>query len=172
MSAQNIGALLLEHNFTISTAESCTAGLLSSLIAEIPGASDWFLGGWVTYANAMKVSQLGVPLTMLQKCGAVSSEVAAAMARGASKASGSVVALSTTGIAGPTGGSENKPVGTVFIGCKVQADVQVREFRFVGTRKEIQNHAAQTAIELLELQLTGEKSNPLCCQHGDVIHVD
>ncbi len=166
MSAQNIGRLLLEKKCTITTAESCTAGLLSSLIAEVPGASNWFLGGWVTYSNSLKVSQLGVTQAALDEHGAVSPEVAAAMVRGASKMSGSDVSLSTTGIAGPTGGTEDKPVGTVCIGCKVQKDLQVREFRFSGTRNEIQAYAAHTAIEILQLQLTGEHKGVLCCQYG------
>ena len=172
MSARDIGTLLVSKRWTISTAESCTGGLLTSCIAEFSGASSWFLGGWVTYSNALKVSQLGVRQTSLEQHGAVSSEVASAMAIGASKMSGSNVALSTTGIAGPTGGSEEKPVGTVFIGCKVKEDLQVREFRFSGTRNEIQNHAAQTAIEMLRVQLTSQQVNSLCCQHGGVIHVD
>ncbi|MBC8203850.1 MAG: CinA family protein [Planctomycetes bacterium] len=172
MSAQVIGTLLLEKNFTLTTAESCTAGLLSTLIVEVSGASDWFLGGWVTYSNAMKVSQLGVTQFALEEHGAVSAEVAAAMVRGASKASGSHVALSITGIAGPTGGSVEKPIGTVFIGCKVQEDVQVREFRFSGTRSEIQTLAAQTALEMLRLQLTAEQTDAMCCQLGEVIRAD
>jgi len=172
MSAQAIGALLLEKNFTISTAESCTAGLLSNLIAEDSGASAWFLGGWVTYSNALKISQLRVAKDLLENEGAVSCEVAAAMCVGASKVSGSQCSLSTTGIAGPTGGSDEKPIGTVFIGCKVQDSVQVREFRFSGTREEIQNLAANSAVEMLRIQLSSKQIDSMCCQHGKIVHVD
>ena len=172
MIAQEIGTLLLEQNYTITTAESCTAGLLSSAIAEVPGASEWFLGGWVTYSNVLKMSELGVSKVLLDNYGAVSSDVATAMAQGASEASGSNVALSTTGIAGPTGGSDEKPVGTVFIGCKVQDVIQVREFRFLGLRNEVQQLATQAAIEMLRLQLICKHVDTLSWQHGEVLHVD
>ena len=172
MSGQAIGTLLLEKNFSISTAESCTAGLLSNFIAEVSGASAWFVGGWVTYSNALKISQLHVAKELLEKEGAVSCEVAAAMCVGASKVSGSQCSLSTTGIAGPTGGSEEKPVGTVFIGCKVLDSVQVREFRFSGTRKEIQCLAANSAVEMLRIQLTSNQKDTMCYQHGEIVHVD
>ncbi len=169
MKAQTLGTLLLKQNLTISTAESCTCGLLCSMIGEVSGASAWFHGGWVTYSNELKVSQLGVSPRLLKQYGAVSFEVAAAMVEGASKASGTDAGLSTTGIAGPTGGSEKKPVGTVFIGCKVNEDLQVRQFRFSGERNEIRIHAANTALQMLISKLVGEQVESMCCQHGDGI---
>lgn len=168
MSASTIGELLLEQNFTIATAESCTAGLLCHLIGKVPGASAWLRGGWVTYTNELKVSQLGVSPSLLKEYGAVSSEVAAAMAHGAAIASGAEVTLSITGIAGPTGGCDAKPVGTIFIGCHVQGSVEVREFRFSGERNAIQELAARAALTMVEIQLKGEHSLSMCSQYGEV----
>ena len=164
MSASNVGALLLEKNYTLATAESCTGGLLSSFISEVAGASAWFRGGWVTYTNDLKVSQLGVPLKLLEQYGAVSSQVALAMASGASEISGAEVAVSITGIAGPTGG-DAKPVGTVFIACKVDQETQVREFRFKGERNEVRLRAANTALQMLRLQLLGEQVKTMPWQY-------
>ena len=168
MSASTIGELLQAQNFTIATAESCTSGLLCHLIGAVPGASAWLLGGWVTYTNELKVSQLGVEQNLIKEHGAVSAQVAAAMAQGAAKRSGADVALSITGIAGPTGGSEAKPVGTIFIGCKVQGYVEVREFRFSGERNAVQEHAALAALHMAQLQLKGEHVASLANQHGEV----
>ena len=167
MSASKVGALLLEKNYTLATAESCTGGLLSSFISEVAGASAWFRGGWVTYTNELKVSQLGVPLELLEQYGAVSSQVALAMASGASEISGSEVAVSITGIAGPTGGSDAKPVGTVCIACKVDQETQVREFRFKGERNEIRLRGVNTALQMLRLQLLGEQVKTMRWQFSE-----
>ena len=165
MIAAEVGNILLEKNYTIATAESCTGGLLSSLLSEVTGASNWFCGGWVTYSNELKVTQLKVPLELLEKYGAVSSHVALAMAHGASQISTSDVALSTTGIAGPTGGSDAKPIGTVFIACTVNQVSQVREFRFSGDRNVVRQHAAHTALQMLRSQLLSEEVKKMRWQH-------
>ncbi|TVR01475.1 MAG: nicotinamide-nucleotide amidohydrolase family protein [Deltaproteobacteria bacterium] len=104
-----------EEGWTVATAESCTGGLISSRLTDVAGSSAVFLQGWVTYSNAAKTSQLGVPEPMLDRCGAVSADVALAMARGARQRSGADMALAVSGIAGPDGGSPDKPVGTVHL---------------------------------------------------------
>ncbi|WP_419419023.1 CinA family protein [Legionella sp. D16C41] len=111
----NVTKLLQTQHKTITTAESCTGGLLASLLTELPGSSSWFERGFVTYSNLSKHEMLGVDLTLIEKYGAVSSPVAQAMVQGALVQSNADVALAVTGIAGPTGGSLEKPVGTVYL---------------------------------------------------------
>ncbi len=147
--AQHVGQFLQASGEFLVTAESCTGGLVAKYITEIAGASSWYAGGWVTYSNAMKTSQLGVPEEMLQAHGAVSPHVAEAMCEGARINSGASVALSTTGIAGPTGGTEDKPVGTVFIGCATANGIDVRRFLFSGSRGQVQEQSAKAALQLL-----------------------
>ena len=167
--ALRIGELLLAQRGMVATAESCTGGLLAECITQIPGASEWFAGGWVTYSNEMKISQLGVDAKIIETHGAVSWQVAKQMCKGAVEQSGATAALSTTGIAGPAGGSEKKPVGTVFIGCKVQNEIQIREFRFHGNRDEIRNNATHASLRMLSRQLSGEQVDSMCCQYGSTI---
>lgn len=146
---------------TIATAESCTGGLLGELLTAEPGSSATYLGGWVTYGNAMKVDQLGVPRHDLEAFGAVSAQVAAAMAQGAAARSGADLALSVTGIAGPDGGTSEKPVGTVWIGCATDGlPARCRCFRFAGDRESIRRWSANTAlfIGLLALRGQGDQS--------------
>jgi PncC family amidohydrolase len=142
---------------------------LSGLCVDISGASDWFNGGWVPYSNELKISQLGIKRKMIDDHGAVSTEVAIAMCKGAIEQSGATCALSTTGIAGPTGGSNEKPVGSVYIGCCVDGKMQVRLFRFSGDRNAISMRAANTALQMLRLQLSGEDAPEMCWQHGVMI---
>ena len=149
-----IGQLLCDSGLCLSTAESCTGGLIASKFTAISGASLWYAGGWVTYSNTMKTSQLLVPELLLDTYGAVSSQVAQAMCEGARKQSGTSVSLSTTGIAGPTGGTDAKPVGTVYVGCAIEEDVDVRHFLFSGTRSHIQNMAVEATLQLLIEKLT------------------
>ena len=164
--ASSVGELLLGRGEMLATAESCTGGVMSGLIISVPGASDWFHGGWVTYSDELKVSQLGVDQTLLVEHGAVSAEVATAMCLGAIERSGAACAVSTTGIAGPTGGSDEKPIGTVYIGSCVDGGVQVRLFRFSGDRDTISKRAACTSLQMLRLQLCGEDASEMCWQHG------
>lgn len=164
--AASIGTII---KGSIATAESCTTGLVAELIGQIPGASDWFCGGWVVYSNELKKSQLGVSSNLIEEHGAVSWQVAKAMSEGAVHKSGANVGISTTGIAGPSGGTEDKPVGTVFIGCTLNSETQIRKFRFSGNRDEIRRRAAMTALQMLRLLLKGELHEIMCWQHGETI---
>jgi nicotinamide-nucleotide amidase len=164
--AGSVGAWLVERSGTLVTAESCTGGCLSGLLVSVSGASDWFQGGWVTYSNELKVSQLGIDQTMIDEYGAVSAEVVSAMCHGAIERSGATCALSTSGIAGPTGGSKEKPIGSVYIGCCVDGQMRLRLFRFSGDRDAITIRAACTALQMLRLQLRNEHAPVLCWQHG------
>lgn len=137
----------VEHGVMIATAESCTGGLLGQLITGQAGSSAAYVGGWVTYSNAMKQRELGVPTELLDHHGAVSGEVARAMAAGALERSGAGLALSVTGIAGPDGGTSEKPVGTVWIGCATPNQTPVAKcFRFAGGRASIRQWTANTAL--------------------------
>ena len=152
--AQNLVTILQDKGLTITTAESCTGGLLSSLITEISGASSVFNQGYTTYANQAKQDLLNVPLETLETHGAVSPQTATAMAQGALKNANADIALSITGIAGPTGGTTEKPIGTVHIGIATQNGANSVHHQFKGTRTEIREQsceaALQQAIETLE----------------------
>lgn len=157
---------LIERNETLTVVESCTGGLLGSLITEIPGASSAFLGGWITYANAMKSGEVSVPPAMLLQHGAVSEPVARAMAEGALASSSEGLAdhaLAITGVAGPGGGSEHKPVGTVFIARASRREragvagfeTSVERFQFPGDRAGVRIRSALTALAILRNHLIG-----------------
>lgn len=145
--------LLRKHKHTASTAESCTGGLLAELLTSIPGASDCFRAGWVTYSNEVKARELGVEMQMIHTHGAVSEPVAAAMAKAAREKSGSDWGISITGIAGPGGGTSEKPVGLVFIGLGSAQGIEVRRFQFPGDRGQIRLRTAQMAMTMLRLKL-------------------
>ena len=115
MLAARLVRRLKKHEWSLSVAESCTGGLLASAFTDISGASNWFTQGWVTYSNESKIAQLGVDAGRLEKRGAVSHGIALDMAKGAQRGSSSEVSISITGIAGPTGGDQNKSVGTVYV---------------------------------------------------------
>ena len=134
----------------ISTAESCTGGLISALLTSIPGSSDVFECGFVTYSNEAKTKMLSVPEDLLESEGAVSSQTAMAMALGALDNSNANATLAVTGIAGPDGGSEEKPVGLVYVAVASEEGVFVEELQFgdIG-REEIRNQTAQAALEML-----------------------
>ena len=150
--------LLTGRGETIATAESCTGGYLANELTNVPGASAVFVEGFVTYANAVKVRALGVDAQLIEKHGAVSREVAAAMAEGARHAADSDYALATTGIAGPSGGSGEKPVGTVFIAlARRHAETMVERHRFATDRQTFKNLAAQTALDLLRRTLIANR---------------
>jgi nicotinamide-nucleotide amidase len=152
--ASVVGGLLRKTGRTLATAESCTGGLLSSLITDVAGSSDYYIGGLMAYSNAIKKLELLIPEKVLKKDGAVSREVAALMARNIRKLYGSDHGIGITGIAGPGGGSPRKPVGLVHIAVSSGRKTLCRKFRFVGSRTEIKNRAANTALDLLRLQLT------------------
>ncbi|WP_456384376.1 CinA family nicotinamide mononucleotide deamidase-related protein [Desulfolithobacter sp.] len=155
--AMVVGRMLRESNRTIGVAESCTGGLIASKITEISGSSGWFIGGVVAYANSVKESLLQVDHDLLVRHGAVSDPVAEAMARGIGQCTGAPVTLSVTGIAGPTGGSEEKPVGTVYFGLGFDGNISTHLYRFSGNRKSIQEHAAMTGLNLVRRTLLDEK---------------
>ena len=150
---------LISSKKTIAIAESCTGGLLAKLLTDIPGSSDYFLQGWVTYSNDSKIKQLGVPANLIEEYGAVSSKVACAMAEGAKKNSTSNLAISITGIAGPTGATIEKPLGLVYI-C-ITSDIDTggelksitKKFVFSGNRAAIRLRAATNALNILRLTL-------------------
>lgn len=151
---QVVVRLLAEHGATIATAESCTGGFLAHRITNVPGASAVFAAGNVTYANAAKTAALSVDPSLLAEHGAVSEAVARAMALGARQSAQSSFALSTTGIAGPDGGSDEKPVGTVFIGLASEnGEVEVHRRNFQSDRETFKQLATQTALDLLRQRL-------------------
>jgi nicotinamide-nucleotide amidase len=134
---------------TIATAESCTAGLVAARLTDIAGSSDVVLGGIVAYANDVKHALLGVPGAVLERYGAVSAECAEAMAHGALAATGATVAISTTGIAGPGGGSEEKPVGLVYLHCASPFGEQARRIVLPGDRAAVRDAASTAALHLM-----------------------
>lgn len=151
--ASVVGLLLTENDFRLGTAESCTGGLIASKITEIPGSSAWFNGSVVAYANLVKQELLHVDAELIDDQGAVSEEVARAMARGLIEDKLCDIALSATGIAGPDGGSPEKPVGTVYIGLATKETVYAKLFHFLGNRRQIQEQTAQTALNIVRYQL-------------------
>jgi len=138
-----------EKGVTVATAESCTGGLVAGRITSVPGASAVFVGGVVSYANAAKRDVLGVPQEVLDCVGAVSAECAEAMAQGARACLKAGVAVSVTGIAGPDGGTPQKPVGLVYLGVATAAGVWTECLRFSGDREAIRRQAVEGALELL-----------------------
>jgi nicotinamide-nucleotide amidase len=138
---------------TLSLAESCTGGLVAKRITDVPGSSAYFIEGAVTYADAAKIRVLGISPELLAVKGAVSAETATAMALGIRKNSGSDLALAVTGIAGPGGGSEGKPVGTVFIALATPDGCKVVEYLFPGTRDEIRTITSFMALDWLRRYL-------------------
>jgi nicotinamide-nucleotide amidase len=144
-----IGELLLQRRETVALAESCTGGRIADLLTSIPGASAWFPGGAVVYANAMKEAWVGVREETLLSHGAVSEATAKEMAEGVRAAAASTWGLSVTGIAGPTGGTEEKPVGTVFTGLSGPAGTAVLRHRFAGDRELVRTFSAAAALEML-----------------------
>ncbi len=147
--------LLVEKEYTLATAESCTGGLLAQHLTSVPGASAAFLGGVVTYDNSLKIRQLGVPPAYIQQFGAVSKEVVEAMAEGARSITGADFALSSSGVAGPGGGSAEKPVGMVWIGLATPEGTYSKCFRFGSTRDGNVLRATQSALNLLRKHLIG-----------------
>ncbi len=152
----SIVSLLDEKKMTMTTAESCTGGLLAGRIMNVPGASNVYQEGYITYSNA-KERILGVKRETLMQYGAVSTQTAEEMARGVAKAAGADAALSVTGIAGPGGGTPEKPVGLVYVGCYVKGHVRVEEFHFTGNRDKNREFAVARALTLLREELLALK---------------
>lgn len=146
---KTIGDLMRKKGWTLSIAESCTGGLICDRITDISGSSDYFMGGMVTYSNESKERLLGVPRKDIERYGAVSAQVARKMAQGVRKTFGTTFGLSTTGIAGPTGGSNEKPVGLVFIGLSDGKRTIIKKVIFKGSRREIKKGSAQRSLNEL-----------------------
>lgn len=157
--AGKVVALCEAKGRRLALAESCTGGLMSKMLTDIPGSSKAYVGGWVVYSNAMKTRELGVPADLIDQEGAVSEAVACAMAEGALRHAEADLAVSLTGIAGPEGGTGKKPVGMVWIGMasreKGTTNIKAECFRYPGTREMIRDRAAKTALNLLRLELQG-----------------
>ena len=152
--------LLLKNQLTVSFAESCTGGMIAGRFVNVPGVSGAFGTGYVTYSNQAKRKLLGVKKSTLKQYGAVSSQTAKEMAEGALAASGADMAVSVTGIAGPDGGTKEKPVGLVYIGCCVQGRTFVREYRFLRNREKIRESTVAAALTFARsclLEHLGEK---------------
>lgn len=147
--AERLQGVCLGRRLTVATAESCTGGLLAENITGVPGSSAYFLGGVVAYADAAKVELLGVPGTAVEAHGAVSAQVARAMAEGCQTRFGASLAVSITGIAGPDGGSEAKPVGLTYLGLAGPRPTEVRRFVFAGDRAAVRAAATREALEWL-----------------------
>lgn len=145
---------LASKGLSLSCAESCTGGLIGDLLTAVPGSSNVFNGGIISYSNSAKMDLLGVPASTLKKYGAVSSETVKAMASGACKVFGSDLSVSVSGIAGPAGGTPEKPVGTVFIGLAIGNDIEVQQFNFSYDRNRVRRISAFTALNLIRLRLS------------------
>ena len=155
--ATEVSKLLIARGWTLALAESCTGGIVCAALTDLPGSSDWFERGYITYSNQAKTECLGVPAETIESFGAVSEQVAKAMSEGAQKNAGVNVAVSITGIAGPAGGSIEKPVGTVCFGWTITKENLVaiticKTMQFSGDRQAVREQARDYALsELIEL---------------------
>jgi PncC family amidohydrolase len=147
--SRRLGDACRAHGSRVGTAESCTGGLVAHVITEIPGSSDYFAGALVTYANEIKIGLAGVPTTVLEAHGAVSAQVAKAMAEGARDLLGVDVAVAVTGVAGPSGGTAAKPVGLTYVAVADRAGDAVRRFTWASDRAGNKRLSAAAALELL-----------------------
>ena len=152
--------ILISRSLTISVAESCTGGLIGHMITGNPGSSAYFLGGIISYSNQAKCNLLGVSPDTLKQYGAVSNQTATQMAAGVKERFGSDIGLSVTGIAGPDGGTVEKPVGTVFMGFAFDREPISIKYLFKGNRQEIKQQTAETALENIRRYLNGDPFIP------------
>jgi nicotinamide-nucleotide amidase len=146
---QSVSSMLTENKLTIATAESCTGGLIAHSLTNISGSSDFFERGIVSYSNQAKIDLLSVSEEMLNKYGAVSEPIAKAMAEDVRKKSNVDIGISITGIAGPTGGTPEKPVGLVFIGLSTKTKTVVKKFQFKGSRLKNKHSTCNAALNML-----------------------
>lgn len=151
--AEVVGQQLAQRKKTLAIAESCTGGTVARLLTDIPGASRYFTYGWITYSNNAKISELDIPADLIEKYGAVSEQVAAAMARAARTKAAADYAIGITGIAGPTGGNEQKPVGLVYISIDSDEGCETKKYIFSHDRSYVRLRAAQTALNMLRMKL-------------------
>ena len=148
-----VGMYLVMRQKTVAVAESCTSGLLAERLTRNSGSSSYFLGGAICYSNELKTKMAGVPQTLIEEHGAVSQPVAQAMAEGIRARTGAAIGMAITGIAGPTGGTPEKPVGLVFVGLADERGTQVREFRFPGDRERVRHWATLMALEMIRRRI-------------------
>ena len=149
----DVARLLEQKKLHVTTAESCTGGLIAGALVNVPGISTWFEEGYVTYSNEAKEKLLHVSHETLTTYGAVSAETAMEMATGAAKAAGAEVAVVSTGIAGPDGGTREKPVGLVYLGCFCKGTVRVEKHIFIGDRVQVRSQSVREALKLLRSML-------------------
>lgn len=154
-SIQALAAVLTQKKWAMAAAESCTGGLIAAACTDLSGSSAWFERGFVTYSNAAKTELLGVPAALIEQHGAVSEAVVCAMAQGALAHSHAQVAVAVTGVAGPTGGSAEKPVGTVWLGWAVGGVVTAECCHFAGDRAAVRQATVAHALTRLTALLTG-----------------
>ena len=150
---EKVFELLKQHKITLATAESATGGMIASMLVNVPGISEFFQEGYVTYSNDAKVKMIGVDRILIDTYGVVSKEVAENMAISVARTAGTDAALSVTGVAGPDGGTDNCPVGTVYIGCFFKGKTVVVHHIFAGNRLEVRQAAAERALTLLIEQI-------------------
>lgn len=144
---RSLALTLQGRGLVCATAESCTGGLIGAMLTAVPGSSEWYAGGVISYANSVKTGLLGVRAEDLEREGAVSEPVVRAMALGACAATGARAAVATSGVAGPGGGSAEKPVGTVWVGWALEGNSRAHVFHFGGSRDEVRVQAARAAVE-------------------------
>lgn len=154
---EKVAALLKEHGLKVTTAESCTGGLIAGTLVNVSGISGQFEEGYITYSNEAKERLLGVSHETLEKFGAVSEETAKEMALGARLKAGADISIISTGIAGPDGGTAEKPVGLVYLGCAFGKQVKVERHIFPGNRWEVRHASTQAALQLLEKVMTEDE---------------
>ena len=153
--ASELQTACLDRRLTLSTAESCTGGLVAHLITEVAGSSRYFRGGVVSYSNEAKLELLEVPREVLEAHGAVSAQVARAMAEGAAQRFGSDLAIAVTGIAGPDGGTPAKPVGLTYVAVRAPAGTEVRRYQWAGDRSANKRESAEAALKLVLEMIDG-----------------
>jgi PncC family amidohydrolase len=147
--AERLQARCVARGLTLATAESCTGGLVAHVVTEVPGSSAYLVGGVVAYSNAVKERELGVPVDVLDAHGAVSAQVAVAMAEGVRSRLSTDLGVAVTGVAGPDGGTEAKPVGLVYVAVAGAGEPLVRRFQWPGDRSENKRDSARAALEML-----------------------
>lgn len=145
---QEIADLLKQYHLTVTTAESCTGGLIAATLINVPGISGQFEEGYITYSNTAKEKLLGVSAETLERYGAVSAQTAEEMARGAVAVSGADLSIISTGIAGPDGGTKEKPAGLVYLACCLGGKLEVERRQFSGDRQTVRQASVRTALEL------------------------
>lgn len=156
--ALRLQAECVARGLTVATAESCTGGLVAHLLTEVPGSSAYVRGGVIAYADAVKLAELDVPAEVLAAHGSVSAQVALAMAEGVRVRLGADLAVAVTGVAGPGGGTDSKPVGLVYVAVAGAGPAEVRRFTWAGDRSENKRASAEAALELL-LEIAGRKGS-------------